>query len=67
MTFSQAPQTRRESACCFVADQFIYSRPLRILVVVDGCTCECLALIADTYTADRPAGKLLLVNRFVIG
>jgi hypothetical protein len=23
LTFSQAPQTRRESACCFFADQFI--------------------------------------------
>jgi len=32
----------------FVADQFIDGRRLRILVVVDECTRECLALIADT-------------------
>jgi len=32
----------------FVADQFIDGRRLRILVVVDDCTRECLALVADT-------------------
>ena len=32
----------------FVADQFIDGRRLRIFVVVDDCTRECLALIADT-------------------
>ena len=32
----------------FVADQFIDGRRMRILVVVDDCTRECLALIADT-------------------
>ena len=32
----------------FVADQFIDGRRLRILVVVDDCTRQCLALIADT-------------------
>jgi putative transposase len=32
----------------FVADQFIDGRRLRILVVVDDCTRECLALIPDT-------------------
>jgi putative transposase len=32
----------------FAADQFIDGRRLRILVVVDDCTRECLALIADT-------------------
>jgi transposase InsO family protein len=32
----------------FVADQFIDGRRLRILVVVDDCTRECLALLADT-------------------
>jgi putative transposase len=32
----------------FVADQFIDGRRLRILIVVDDCTRECLALIADT-------------------
>jgi putative transposase len=32
----------------FAADQFIDGRRLRILVVVDDCTRECLALIVDT-------------------
>lgn len=32
----------------FVADQFIDGRRLRILVVVDDCTRECLALITDS-------------------
>jgi putative transposase len=32
----------------FAADQFIDGRRMRILVVVDDCTRECLALIADT-------------------
>ena len=32
----------------FAADQFIDGRRLRILVVVDYCTRECLALVADT-------------------
>jgi len=32
----------------FVSDQFIDGRRLRILVVVDDCTRECLALIPDT-------------------
>ena len=32
----------------FVADQFIDGRRMRILVVVDDCTHECLALVADT-------------------
>jgi putative transposase len=32
----------------FVADQFIDGRRLRILVVVDDCTRECLVLVADT-------------------
>jgi putative transposase len=32
----------------FVADQFIDGRRLRILIVVDDCTRECLALVADT-------------------
>lgn len=32
----------------FAADQFIDGRRLRILVVVDDCSRECLALIADT-------------------
>jgi putative transposase len=32
----------------FVADQFLDGRRMRILVVVDDCTRECLALVADT-------------------
>jgi putative transposase len=32
----------------FAADQFIDGRRMRILVVVDDCTRECLALVADT-------------------
>jgi putative transposase len=32
----------------FVADQFIDGRRLRIFVVVDDCTRECLALVVDT-------------------
>jgi putative transposase len=32
----------------FVADQFIDGRRMRILIVVDDCTRECLALVADT-------------------
>jgi hypothetical protein len=31
-----------------VADPFIDGRRMRILVVVDDCTRECLALVADT-------------------
>ena len=32
----------------FVSDQFVYGRRLRILIVIDDCTRECLALIPDT-------------------
>ena len=32
----------------FVADQFIDGRRMHILIVIDDCTRECLALIADT-------------------
>jgi putative transposase len=32
----------------FVSDQFVDGRRLRILIVVDDCTRECLALIPDT-------------------
>jgi transposase InsO family protein len=32
----------------FVSDQFIDGRRFRILTVVDDCTRECLALVADT-------------------
>jgi putative transposase len=32
----------------FVSDQFIDGRRMRILVVVEDCTRECLALVPDT-------------------
>jgi putative transposase len=50
----------------FVADQFIDGRRLRILIVVDDCTRECLALVADTSISGiRLARELdrLLVER----
>jgi len=46
MTVPQLPNDRW--SVDFVADQFIDGRRLRILVVVDDCTRECLALAADT-------------------
>jgi putative transposase len=50
----------------FAADQFIDGRRLRILVVVDDCTRECLTLVADTSISGiRVARELdrLLVER----
>jgi putative transposase len=50
----------------FVADQFIDGRRMRILVVVDDCSRECLALIPDTSISGiRVARELdrLLVDR----
>jgi putative transposase len=32
----------------FVSDQFTYGRRLRVLSVIDNCTRECIALVADT-------------------
>jgi putative transposase len=47
----------------FVADQFVDGRRLRILTVVDDCTRECLALVADTSLSGirvaRELGRLL--------
>ena len=44
-----APQLPNERwSLDFVADQFIDGRRMRILVVVDDCSRECLALIPDT-------------------
>jgi putative transposase len=43
----------------FVADQFIDGRRLRILVVVDDCTRECLALVADTSISGRRVAREL--------
>jgi putative transposase len=50
----------------FAADQFIDGRRLRILVVVDDCTRECLTLVADTSISGiRVARELdrLLIER----
>ena len=50
----------------FAADQFIDGRRLRILVVVDECTRECLTLVADTsISGTRVARELdrLLIER----
>ena len=41
----------------FVADQFLDGRRMRILVVVDDCTRECLALVADTSISGRPVAR----------
>src|SRR5262245_15973030 len=46
MLVPQAPNERW--SLDFVADQFLDGRRLRILVVIDDCSRECLALIADT-------------------
>jgi transposase InsO family protein len=64
MTVPQMPNDRW--SIDFVADQFIDGRRLRILVVVDDCTRECLALIADTsISGNRVVRELdrLLVER----
>ena len=50
----------------FVADQFIDGRRMRILIVVDDCTRECLALVVDTsISGTRVARELhqLLADR----
>jgi putative transposase len=50
----------------FVSDQFVDGRRMRILIVVDDCTRECLALIPDTSISGiRVARELdrLLVER----
>src|SRR5215831_1289299 len=50
----------------FVADQFIDGRRMRILVVVDDCSRECLALIPDTSISGtrvaRELDRLLVAN-----
>ena len=51
----------------FVSDQFIDGRRLRILVVVDDCTRECLALVPDTSISGtrvaRELDRLLVALR----
>jgi putative transposase len=48
----------------FVADQFLDGRRMRILVVVDDCTRECLALVPDTsisgFRVARELDRLLI-------
>jgi putative transposase len=64
MTIPQLPNERW--SIDFAADQFIDGRRLRVLVVVDDCTRECLALIADTSISGiRVARELdrLLIDR----
>ena len=46
MVVPQSPNDRW--SIDFVSDQFLDGRRLRILAVVDDCTRECLALVADT-------------------
>ena len=43
----------------FVADQLTDGRRFRILAVVDDCTRECLALIADTSISGRRVAREL--------
>jgi putative transposase len=43
----------------FVSDQFADGRRFRILVVVDDCTRECLALVADTSISGRRVAREL--------
>jgi len=44
----------------FVADQFIDGPRMRILIVVDDCTRECLALVADTSISINPKQPLVI-------
>ena len=50
----------------FVADQFIDGRRMRIMVVVDDCTRECMALVPDTSISGirvaRELDRLLVAN-----
>lgn len=43
----------------FVSDQLLDGRRFRILVVVDDCTRECLALAADTSLSGTPVVREL--------
>ena len=43
----------------FVSDQFLHGRRFRILAVVDDCTRECLALVADTSISGRRVAREL--------
>jgi putative transposase len=41
----------------FVSDQLIDGRRFRILTVIDDCTRECLALVADTSLSGARCGN----------
>ena len=43
----------------FVSDQMTEGRRLRILTVIDNCTRECLALVADTSLSGRRVAREL--------
>lgn len=49
----------------FVHDQMVDGRRFRILAVVDDCTRECLALVADTSISGRRVAREL--DRIVVG
>jgi transposase InsO family protein len=59
----------------FVSDQLTCGRRFRILTIVDDCTRECLALVADTslsgirpiYRSGCAAGEKQLLHVIVIG
>ncbi|MEY9104600.1 hypothetical protein ABH999_000796 [Bradyrhizobium yuanmingense] len=54
MTVPMAPNERW--SLDFVSDQLTDGRRFRILTVVDECTRECLALVADTSLSGTPGG-----------
>jgi putative transposase len=57
----QLPNDRR--SIDFVADQFIDGGRMRILIVVDDYTRECLPLVADTSISGRELDQLLARSR----
>lgn len=64
MTVPMAPNDRW--SLDFVSDQLTDDRRFRILIVVDDCTRECLALVADTsLSGTRVARELdrLMIER----
>ena len=57
MVVPQSPNDRW--SIDFVSDQFLDGRRLRILAVVDDCTRECLALVADTSISGQRVAREL--------
>ena len=43
----------------FVSDQFTDCRRFRVLTVIDDCTRECIALVADTSLSGRRVAREL--------